>query len=334
MLAGGVRLLVRSVVLGLALSALVGAGVGSAATQPRLSFRVFANTGHSMDAILWTGAQFLYVENTANTVWAAPAAGLPVRQFASMPRLSEETRCVLSPGTHGFPVGVIFCHSPDDKIYEISHEGSSVSVFATLPVAAGTVSDGALAWDPVGRFGYQLVAATGRSGSGRPPGGAVFTISSAGAVSQIGTYKGPGADEVMIAPAGFGSVGGQALLTLDAGGDSGALIAMDEHGNTRTLLSLPDGLNPIAAIPPASSTVKGNQAPPAGLYVTNDINPNVYFAPASQLAAYAGDLIIGSENKARFWIVVPHGKRFRARRVRHTLRGQNYSLEQAVFIPG
>jgi hypothetical protein len=307
----------------------------SAARQPRLSFRVFANTGHSMDAILWTGSQFLYVENTANTIWAAPAAGLPIHQFASMPNMTEETRCVLSPGTHGFPAGVIFCHSPDDKIYEISGDGSRVTVFATLPVASGTVSDGALAWDAVGHFGYQLLAATGRSGAGNPLGGAVFTISSAGAVRQIGTYSGPGADEIAIAPAAFGSVGGQALLTLDGGADSGALVAMDASGTTRTLFSLPGGLNPIAAIPPMAPTAaKTNQAPPAGVYVTNDINPDVYFAPASQLAAYAGDLLIGSENKAQFWIVVPHGNSFRALRVRHTLRGQNYSLEGCVIVPG
>jgi hypothetical protein len=328
-------MLLPSAVVGLIITALLGCVAASAARQPRLSFRVFANTGHSMDAILWTGSQFLYVENTANTIWAAPAAGLPVHQFASMPSMTEETRCVLSPGSHGFPAGAIFCHSPDDKIYEISGDGSRVTVFATLPVASGTVSDGALAWDAVGHFGYQLVAATGRSGSGNPLGGAVFTISSAGAVRQIGTYSGPGADEVTIAPAGFGSVGGQALLTLDGSADSGALVAMDAGGTTRTLFSLPGGLNPIAAIPKTSPAAKGtNQAPPAGLYVTNDINPDVYFAPASQLAPYAGDLLIGSENKAQFWIVVPHGNSFRALRVRHTLRGQNYSLEGCVIVPG
>lgn len=329
------RSAIRSVVPAVVAAVLLGSGVGSAARQPHLGFRVFANTGHKMDAILWTGTQFLYVENTANTIWAAPASGLPLHQFASMPNLTEETRCVLSPGTHGFTPGVIFCHSPDDKIYEISGDGTKVTVFATLPVPSGTVSDGALAWDSVGRFGYQLVAATGRSGSGVPPGGKLFTVSPTGAVGQVGTYSGPGADEVMIAPAGFGSMGGQALLTLDGGADSGALIAMDGRGKTRMLFSPPGGLNPIAAIPPTTSTAQGKPGtPPPGLYVTNDINPDVYFAPASQLAAYADDVIVGSENKAQFWIVVPHGDGFRELRVRHTLRGQNYSLEGSVFIPG
>ena len=327
------RLLLCCVAVALAAGGVFGFGVARAA-RPVLSFRVFANTGHNMDAIVWSGGQFLYVENTANTVWAAPAAGLPLHQFASMPNLVEETRCVPSPAAHGFPAGVIFCHSPDDKIYEISASGASVTVFATLPVPSGTVSDGALTWDDVGRFGYQLVAATGRSGSGQPPGGAVFTISAAGAVRQVGTYSGPGADEVAIAPAGFGSAGGSVLLTLDGGADSGALVAMDASGNTRTLVSPPGGLPPIAAIPAAASTAtRSAQAPPAGLYVTNDVNPYVYFAPASQLAAWAGDVIVGSENKAQFWIVAPRAKGFVTIPVRHTLRGGKYSLEGSVYVP-
>lgn len=327
----GMRVLLCGAVAVLALAAVGSAAAG--ASRPTLSFRVFANTGHNMDAILWTGRQFLYVENTANTIWSAPAAGVPLQQFASMPNMVEETRCVLSPGSHGFPAGVIFCHSPDNKIYEISSDGGSVTVFATLPAPAGTVSDGALDWDSGGHFGYQLVAATGRSGAGQPPGGAVFTISAAGVVGEVGTYSGPGADEVMIAPASFGSVGGQALLTLDGGADTGSLVAMDANGNTRTVLQLSGGLNPIAAIPATSSVAKQTQQmPTAGLYVTNDINSYVYFAPASQLAGYAGDLILGSEDKAQFWIVIPRGKSFRALPVRHTLRGRNYSLEGCVFV--
>jgi len=97
--------------------AAAGLGVGTAAAaSPALSFRVFARTGRMMDSIVWTGTQFLYVENTANSVWASPPAGVPIREFARMPSEVEETRCILSPGTHGFPPGVVFCHSPDNKI--------------------------------------------------------------------------------------------------------------------------------------------------------------------------------------------------------------------------
>ena len=54
-----------------------------------------------------------------HTLWAAGPAGTPPMRFASMPRLVEETRCRPSPGAHGFPPGAIFCHAPDNTIYQI-----------------------------------------------------------------------------------------------------------------------------------------------------------------------------------------------------------------------
>ena len=49
------------------LAAMVGDGGASGSPGPTLKFRVLANTGYKMDAIVWTGRRFLYVENTANT---------------------------------------------------------------------------------------------------------------------------------------------------------------------------------------------------------------------------------------------------------------------------
>ncbi len=313
-------------------AAALAAGVRTAApaSPPTLAFRVLATLGAHMDSVLWTGTRFLYVENTTNTVWAAPASGGPIQQFATMPNLVEETRCVLSPGTHGFAPGVIFCHSPDNKIYEISADGSSVSVFASLPAAYPPASDGALGFDDVGDFGYRLVAATGRSGAATPAGGLLFAIDPSGAVQQVGSYGGPGgADEVVVAPRGFGSVAGDALLSLDAGAGGGAVVAIDPSGRARTIARFSDGANPLVVIPavPAAGGV-----PAAGVYLTDDESPYVYFAPASELAGFAGDLLVGTENTAQFWIVEPHGRSFRALRVRHNLRGRHYSLEQAIFL--
>jgi hypothetical protein len=308
-------------------------GVAAApkASAPTLSFRVFARTGSvKVDSILWTGTQFLYVSNTTNTVWSAPAQGLPVQQFATMPNLVEETRCILSPGTHGFPSGAIFCNSPDDKIYEISADGTHVSVFATLPAAYPPAEDGALAFDNVGKFGYRLVAATGRSGAPTPSGGSVYTIDPSGTVQLVGSYAGPGgADEVSIAPASFGAVAGEALLSVDPGPSSGTIVAMDAVGHTRTIATLDDGANPLVVIPPRSRT---GGVPEAGLYLTDDVTGFVYVAPAAQLRAFAGDVIVGTETKAHFWIIEPKGGGFRLVRVRHTLRGAHYDLEQMIYV--
>src|SRR5246500_3658699 len=168
-----------------------------AAPPETLTFHVIARTTQKLDSIVWTGRQFLYVQNTANTVWAAPPAGRPLHKFATMPRLVEETRCILSPGSHGFSAGVIFCHSPDNKIYEISPDGATKTVFARLPARYPPAADGALAFDSVGRFGYRLLAATGRSGGLVPAGGVVYGIDSSGHVHPLGSYPGlGGADEL------------------------------------------------------------------------------------------------------------------------------------------
>src|SRR6266849_649926 len=121
----------------------------AAPERPALHFKIFARTGIRLTDVVWTGTQFLYVENTTNAISAAGPAGTPVRPFAALPHMSEETRCVASTGGHGFPVRTISCHTPDHKIYRLSSDGKSVSVFATLP--DHSPSDGALAFDTVGR---------------------------------------------------------------------------------------------------------------------------------------------------------------------------------------
>jgi hypothetical protein len=303
------------------------AGAAQAAT-PTLRFRVFAHTGLRLADVVWTGKQFLYVENTTNKVFAAPPAGTPIAPFAAMPRLVEETRCALSPGNHDFPAGEIFCHTPDNKIYELSPDGKHVSVFASLPVPTTPAADGALAFDTVGHFGYRLVAATGRSGNPTPSGGTVFAIGLAGNVQRVGGYAGPGgADAVAIAPAGFGSVGGQALLTVDRGPREGKVVAMDEHGKTRTVARLPHGPNPIAFV--AGST-HGAAAP--GLYATDTLSRNVFFAPASQLSAYAGDAVVGSELEGLWWVIRPRANGFQLIPLQTNLEAKQYNLEGAKYV--
>jgi hypothetical protein len=315
---------------------LASAALGQVPETPTLSFRVITQTTQRLDSLVWTGRQFLYVQNTTNTVWAAPPAGQPLEQFATMPNLVEETRCVLSPG-RGFPPDAIFCHSPDNKIYEISPDGSSVTVFASLPAPYPPASDGALAFDNVGRFGHRLLAATGRSGGPEPAGGLVYTIGPHGDVRQVGSYPGPGgADELVIAPRQFGSVAGDALLTVDAGASGGAVAAVDPSGRTRTITTfLFGGLNPIAPIPnPPKEDGEELALPFPGLYLSDDTTGFTYMAPAASLASYAGDVIVGTEGPFPFfWILEPRGNGFANIPLRDNLPAGTYSLEQAIFVP-
>src|SRR3954453_11310559 len=216
--------------------ALVVATSADAATP--VTLRVYAHTGVRLVDIVWTGSSFLYVENTTNTVWRE---GNPPTLFATMPKLVEETRCRTSPGAHGFPAGFVYCHAPDNVIYRIAPDGK-VETFARLP--ATTTSDGALAFDTVGRFGFRLIAATGRSGAVTPAGGVVFAVAPDGSMSTIGGYHGPGgAGELAVAPASFGSAAGNVVLAVDAGAKGGSLVAMNARGGTRRIAVFSDGPN-------------------------------------------------------------------------------------------
>src|SRR6201992_3606491 len=57
------------------------AAPGRADPRPTLTFHVVVKTTQKLDSIVWTGRQFLYVQNTQNTVWAAPPAGPPLHKF-------------------------------------------------------------------------------------------------------------------------------------------------------------------------------------------------------------------------------------------------------------
>ncbi|HVP74801.1 MAG TPA: hypothetical protein VMS63_02175 [Gaiellaceae bacterium] len=319
--AGVVRLVV--------LAALVPVAAAAAAGPKPLQPRVFADTGVRLTDVVWTGTRFLYVENTTNRVFAAGPQGAPVRQVASMPSLLEETRCRLSPSAHGFAADDVYCHAPDNTIYRIGPDGT-VSVFATLPDSS--VSDGALAFDTVGRFGYALVAATGRSGAAEPSGGDVYAIDATGAVRRIGSYSGPGgADEIAVAPARLAA--GQLVIGVDAGA-RGTLVLMDALGRTRTIASLPDGPGPLAAV--AAPPRHPRPSPPPGLYFTDTGSTDVFLVPAAQLAPYIGDVIVGSEMKGLFWVVRPrpHGRGLQTVLLPTTLPPATYDLEGATYVAG
>jgi hypothetical protein len=227
---------------------------------------------------------------------------MPLRPFASLPPMSEESRCAVAAGGHGFSARSVYCHTPDNKIYRLSPDGKSVSVFATIP--NHSQSDGALAFDRVGRFRLPAGGCDRPLGNPNPVGGSVYTIGARGNVRRVGDYPGPGgSDELAIAPGSFGAAAGWALVGPDPGAHGGAIVAVSPRGRTRTLARLPTGPNPIAVI-----AAGDNGAARAGLYVADTNTRNVYFARAAQLTPYRGAVIVGSELGAHFWILRPHGQ--------------------------
>jgi hypothetical protein len=316
----------RTATLVVAAAVLAAAATGSAASPPpALRFVVAATTSLRLTDVVWSGTRFFYVENTTNRVFAAGRDGTVTGLFATMPNVVEETRCIAAPGRYGFPPGGLFCHSPDNRIYRIAADGTT-TLFASLPER--TISDGALAFDRVGRFGHRLVAATGGSGS---DGGTVYTVDSRGQVRGIGAYPGPGgAENLVIAPGTFGSQAGSALLALDKDTTRGSVVAVDAGGRATTIARLPDGANPIAVVP---RRLRRAGAPRPGFYVVDTAPGTVLTASADQFAGHEGAVVVGTEVRGQIWLVSPRGSGFRTVRLRTNLSAAGYNLEGATFVP-
>jgi len=296
-------------------------------SPPRFHFTLFARTSLPLGDVVWTGAQFVYVAERTGELEASGPDGKGLTELASVKREFEEVRCAPSPGAHGWPAGVLFCHGPHGEIWQIG-AGGSVLRFATLPATG--LQDGALAFDTGGRFGFTLLAASGGSAE---QGGSVYALGPNGTIRKVGVYPHPGgADNIALAPARFGSAGGELLLAIDAPSKGGRLLAMSPDGSVRVLARFAHGLNPIAALV-AGATPQGRAA--AGFYVSDTVTKNVYFLSAAQLTPYAGAVLVAAEKgKARFWVVRPAGSGFVATRVPTSLEYRNdWNFEGATYVP-
>jgi len=313
-----------------ALSALVGfpPSTGTAVGMtpaPSLRFETLARVGLPLSGLVWTGSRFVYTVEGRPQLYASTPDGKNLRPFARVPRNGGEMRCVASPGDHGWPTHALYCHAADGPIYRIASGGGAVARFATVPSPQS--SDGALAFDTVGRFGYALLAATGGSDSG--PGGDVYAITPEGNTRHVGHYGGPGgAENLAIAPAGFGSAAGQALICVDQHDHHGRLLAMDVHGAVRTLVrGLPWGLNPVVSLvatAPAGGT--------SGLYIADWLSRSLLFAPGDQLHAYRGDVFVGAERRGYMYVVRPNGTGYTVLPIRTNLHAHDYNMEGVAFL--
>jgi hypothetical protein len=314
--------------LALAAAAVLAGAGASAAAGPPLTFTTFAHTDLPLGQVVWTGSSFLYLPENLPQVEAADATGANAHLFATFPGGlgGEEVRCVV-PVLAYWPDG-IYCHTPDNRIFRVARDGSSMAVLAQLP---GAGSDGGLVFDSTGKFGYALLAATGGSGSS---GGEVYAVRRDGRVQDIGSYPGPGgADGITMAPTSFGKASGLLLLSIDQDSVSGRVLAIDRKGSVQAVASgLGNGDNPIVAIPPAPLK-RPPGAPAPGLYVPNTNTMDVYFAPAAQLVPYAGKLLVGTELEGNFWLIRATATAFETEQVEAQLPTGDLNLEGAAYVP-
>jgi hypothetical protein len=308
------------------LAVLLAVPAAGAATGPTLHFTLFAQTDLPLGQATWTGSEWLWNAENDGKIEAADAGGRNVRPFAAFDQGGEEMRCSAPPNKL-WPDGV-YCHTPDNRVVRLNRDGSNLTQLAKLPATGN--SDGGLVFDDVGRFGYALLVSTGGSGS---DGGQVFAVRKDGRVQAIGSYPGPGgAENLAIAPAKFGTAGGACLIAVDQDSVSGRLLAIDRKGTVRTLASeLGNGINPIVVV---RSPPKPRPAGPApGLYLADTASRQIWFAPASDFAAFVASVVVATELTGQLWAIRPNASGgFDALPAASDLPQRPWNLEGSTYV--
>jgi hypothetical protein len=297
------------------------------AAAPSLAFTTFVHTDLPLGHVTWTGREFLYLSENLGRIQASDADGSHLRPWAALDQGGEEMRCSV-PANLYWPDGV-YCHTPDNRIIRFARDGSSFFQLARLP--GGDNSDGSLAFDTSGQFGYALLVATGGSST---RGGVVYGIRKDGRVQTIGPYPGPGgADEIAVAPPKFGSASGWLLLSIDQDHVEGRVLAINRKGTVKTIATgLGEGLNPIAVIAAPGKSPRTAGSPAPGLYVADTLSQNVFYAPLPAGIA-TGTVLVGTELTARFWAIAPSTSGgFQVVPVATNLPVQDWNLEGSTYV--
>jgi len=295
----------------------------SAAGSSRVEVRPLVRTDLPLGDVVATNDHILYIaEHTGQIDQGALGGGSP-RPFVTLPREGEEVRCVPTPRATAFPPG-LYCHTPANNIYRVTAAGR-IELFARLPERR--TSDGALAFDTGGRFGYALIAATGRSNDHH--GGGVYAVDPRGVVTKLGSYPGPGgAENATIAPNDFGSAAGDLLMTTDTPSREGRLLAFAPGARVSVLATVyGDGLNSLAVLP---RRWRGERS---GVLIADTRTGVAWFLPARELQPYRGDALVAAELRGWIYIIKPANHAYQTIRLETDLTSSKYNFEGATVVP-
>jgi hypothetical protein len=201
-----------------------------------------------------------------------------VQKFgAPIPGAVGEVVVGASLGLGGFAKGDIFAGSQaNTTIYHFSNDGSSQSVFATLPTG-GDIRQ--IFFDPGNSFGGTMLVTTGA--------GDVYKVNSAGTPTLLASV-GEDTEGMDIAPSNWGPFSGQLLVASEG---SGSLRFISPTGTiTNSGVSVAEA-ETVSFVP---SNLGNSGNPLEGFYVAN-YPFDIQKADASQFAAFKGDAIVTSE---------------------------------------
>jgi plastocyanin len=262
--------------------------------SPWVSVTVTFATIPSPIGVVATPSQMLvtdpYCSTSPHQIYSVDTSG-NVTLFATLPPIASgdcsEDYIDMSPGLGNFPPGYIYV-TQGPQIYQISPDGSQITLFATIPQMAANGHDG-ITFDRIGSFGYDMIV-TSRTGY-------VFKVDSTGNATEIGRVnsfiEGPA-----VAPESFGPYGGDILV---AGEGHNEVYAVAPNGTVQAIA--PFFVAEHVNIVPNTLCTFGNTG---AAYVVSDYADNgEVLYNESRLAGLGGDALVTSEDRAGIDVLTP-----------------------------
>jgi hypothetical protein len=109
------------------------------------------------------------------------------------------------------------------------------------------------------------------------------------------------------------------------------VLAIDRQGTVRTIAGgLGNGINPIVVVrPPPKPRPAG---PPPGLYLADTITRQIWFAPAEDVQAFVGAVVVATELTGQLWAIRPNGSGFDALPAPSDLPQHAWNLEGSAYV--
>jgi hypothetical protein len=307
------------------LAVLLAVPAAGAATGPTLHFTLFAQTDLPLGQATWTGSEWLWNAENDGKIEAADAGGRNVRPFAAFDQGGEEMRCSAPPNKL-WPDGV-YCHTPDNRVVRLNRDGSNLTQLAKLPATGN--SDGGLVFDDVGRFGYALLVSTGarvrrrpgvRRAQGRPRAGDRL-------VSWPRGRREPRdrAGEVRHGRRCLPDRRRPGLRLRPTARDRPQRHRADARERARERHQ-PDRRRPLAPKPRPAG-------PAPGLYLADTASRQIWFAPASDFAAFVASVVVATELTGQLWAIRPNASGgFDALPAASDLPQRPWNLEGSTYV--
>jgi hypothetical protein len=247
----------------------------------------------------YAGNKFVGSVYFDNQLYSTSLTGGSVATFgAPLPESSSsvgEVVVAASLGQAGFASGDVYAGSgADGKIYQFSNSGSSQSLFATLPGAAGTVRQ--IFFDPGSSFGGDMLVTT--------TSGNIYKVNSSGAATLVASV-GEDTEGMDIATSAWGSFAGDLLVGSE---NSGTIRLVSPTGVVTVVGSVGEfpGAETVSFVPLNLDATD----PLQGFYVANYAT-NVQFAAASNFTSLLGDAVVTDEfGGSTMWDVHYNGSTF------------------------